>query len=126
MCCSQAKSEEARSNWDAALASKDRLLQQLEEKLEAEQSNCRQLRKVLAEAQHREEAASGRAEELAQRAAEAQSWKAKAEVRPRRVALVRAPGLVQLDSLAPLEAAMGTRAAKIDSYWHEYSFWTRP
>ena len=64
--CLQAKSEGARSNWDAALASKDRLLQQLEEKLEAEQSNCQQLRKGLAEAQHREEVASGRAEELAQ------------------------------------------------------------
>ena len=80
----QAKSEEARSDWDAALAFKDRLLQQLEEKLEAEQSNCQQLRKGLAEAQHREEVASGRAGELAQRAAEAQHWKAKAEVRPNR------------------------------------------
>ena len=80
--CLQAKSEEARSDWDAALASKGRLLQQLEGKLEAEQSNCQQLRKVLAEAQHREEVASGRAAERAQRATEAQHWKAKAEVRP--------------------------------------------
>ena len=89
--CLQAKSEEARSSWDAALASKDRLLQQLEEKLEAEQSKCQQLRKGLAEAQHREEVASGRVEETAQRAAEAQHWKAKAEVRPCRLAFVRAP-----------------------------------
>ena len=124
--CLQAKSEGARSNWDAALASKDRLLQQLEEKLEAEQSNCQQLRKGLAEAQHREEVASGRAEELAKRAAEAQHWQAKAEVRPRRAAFVRAPGSTQHLSLAPPEAAIRTRAGQTDSCWHEHSLWTRP
>ena len=118
----QARSEEARSEWDAALASKDRLLQQLEEKLEAEQSNCQQLRKALAEAQHREEVASGRAEELAKRAAEAQHWQAKAEVRPRRAAFVRAPGSIQHLSLAPHEAAIRTRAGQTDSCWHEHTY----
>ena len=38
----QARLEEARMNWDAALASKDRALQQLEASLAAERQSCQQ------------------------------------------------------------------------------------
>lgn len=83
MGCLQATLEEAQSKWDDAVASKDRALQQLGASLEAEQRNAQQLRKALAEAQHRDEAASCRAEVLTQQATETQHWKARAEVRPR-------------------------------------------
>ena len=46
---SQARLEEARKNWDAALASKDRALQQLEESLHAERQSCQQHRSAAGE-----------------------------------------------------------------------------
>ena len=46
---SQARLEEARKNWDAALASKDRALQQLEESLRAERQSCQQHRSAAGE-----------------------------------------------------------------------------
>lgn len=45
----QARLEEARRNWDAALASKDRALQQLEDSLRAERRSCQQHQAVAGE-----------------------------------------------------------------------------
>ena len=53
----QASLEEARQNWDAALASKDRALQQLEEGLAAERGASQKHRASASEAVRRAEAA---------------------------------------------------------------------
>ena len=45
----QARLEEARKNWDAALASKERALQQLEDSLRAERQSCQQHRAAAGE-----------------------------------------------------------------------------